>query len=237
MSLKPNVASLDAVPEKYRDLYSPAESGEGFVLQVEGVEDTAALKKALKSERETAKLAKAWQAAFPDATPEQIAALVKKATEQPEPTKKGKASEDEEVQRLLKKREDEIRGEYEPKVKAGDAAQQELRSLKLDVGRRAAALKAGILPDAIDDALTLSSKHFDLDEKGRPVVLDEDGDPSSMSVEKFFATKFKEAKPHLYKGTGASGSGAEQTAGRGAPADTSKMSPTEKIAAGLAARS
>jgi hypothetical protein len=194
-----------------------------------------ALKGALEKERKRGKAADAWAKLFPDAKPEEIAELVKKAKARGgdgSPDKKA----DEDIDRLLKKRETEVRDEYKGIESERETLRKENRALKMNGARRAAAEKAEVFPDMIDDALGLSEKYFDVDDKGKITVLDEDGDPTSMTVEKFYATKFKELKPRFYKGTGSSGAGSE-TPSKKAPAKGGEdKSPNDKIAAGLAAR-
>lgn len=236
MPLPFTVEKLDTIPEAQRSLYVKAE-GEagGFRLDLEGYEDPTALKTALKSEREAAKLSKQFAKLFPDKTPDEIAEMVKKSEEGGKGGKgKGGAGGDDEMQRLIAKREKELKDEYDPIVSERDKLKQEMETLQLDGVRRAAALKAGVFPDEVDDALALSRKYFELGEGKKVVVLDEDGDPTSMSVEKFYASFFKQKKPRMYQGSGASGSGAGPSARPGA--DGAPTTSVGKIEAGMRQR-
>ena len=51
MALKRQVVTLDEVPEAFRDQYKPIEGAAGFALDIEGDEDTGALKRALERVR------------------------------------------------------------------------------------------------------------------------------------------------------------------------------------------
>lgn len=76
MALAFTVDSISTLPEAHQALYKPA--GDKYVLDVDGMEDTANLKSALVKEREAAKTASrqvgAWQSI--GRTPEEIQALI-----------------------------------------------------------------------------------------------------------------------------------------------------------------
>lgn len=92
MALDLNVDTLDAVPEAMRALYIP--NGDKFKLDVNGVEDTAGLKSALKAERDLRDKAdkenKQWKSL--GATPDEIQTL-KTASEKAETERMVQASE------------------------------------------------------------------------------------------------------------------------------------------------
>lgn len=236
------VDDIETVDAAFRPLYVKNEGGDGYVLdpdQVEGVEDTKALKGALQKERDANAAYKKLKKALgsDDVDPDEIAQLVKAArTAGGEKGTKGRKDADEEVDRLLQKREKEVRDELAPEIGKVKTLEAQVRSLTIGTTVRTAAAKAGIFKTALDDAEALSSKYLDVKD-GKVIVLDDDGDPTGTSVEKFFASKFKELKPHLYEGTGSSGSDAEKSTKKGGAADGASKSATDKIAAGLAARS
>lgn len=62
MALKRQVTTIEEIPEAFREHYKPVEGGVGFALEVEGDEDTGALKRALdrvrKEKEEAIALAK-----------------------------------------------------------------------------------------------------------------------------------------------------------------------------------
>ncbi len=236
-----SVESLDTVPEGFRSLYVANDGGSGFVLdsaQIEGVEDTSALKAALNAERANGKTAKAIRKALglsdtDDLDVEAIAAAVK-ANKGGSADKSKSGSQDDATARLLAKREQEIRDELAPKLSEVEAKDKQIRALTVGVAQRTAAAKAKVFASAIDDAVLLSDRYFDVDKTGKVIVLDEDGDPTSMTPEKFFETAFKKLKPHLYEGTGSSGTDAEPTVTKGGASGHAPKSPLAKIAGGLA---
>jgi hypothetical protein len=122
--------------------------------------------------------------------------------------------------------------------KERDSYVSELTKFKLTDRVRAAALAAGVLPDDIEDVLTITSRRFKLGDKDEIVVLDKDGDPSSTNLDKSFTEEFKTAKPKFYGASGAGGSGAPAggAGGGGGGAKTvkvaefDKMSPQEQMA-------
>jgi hypothetical protein len=237
--LSARVDNLEAVDQKYRDLYTKDDETGGFVLDAEGIEDVSALKSALKKEREgnadAKTLAKAFKEQFPDKTPKEIADLVK-AAEKAGAKGKGKGEDDEDVQRLLKKREDELRAEFEPISKKAEELAAKLRRGALESAADAALDLAKVMPDRKAAARQLILAHLDIGDDEKVFVKDEDGDPSSIAPAKFAGSKFKETHPYFFQGSGASGSGANQ-GGKGSGAqDTAKMTPTDKITAGLQQR-
>lgn len=115
------------------------------------------------------------------------------------------------------------------------AADKQLESLLIDSAVRMQAMKQKVLPTAVDDVMLRARMSFKIVE-GRAVphdgdkpVYGKDG-VNPMSVEEWINGLSKNA-PHLFEsssGGGARGSGSGQQGG-----DRSKMSATQKIAAGL----
>lgn len=236
------VEKLDTVPEPFRPLYIANEAGDGFVLdpeQIEGVEDTTALKSALNKERAhgktMAKLKKALGTEEVD--PDEIAELVRQARLSAGDTKGARKHTDDEITRLLEKARKEVRDELAPQLTASEKLAKRVRALTVGVQAREAFVKAGGHKTAIADAEALSERYLSVDEKTeKVVVLDDDGDPTTMTVEKFFAGKFKQLKPHLYDGTGSSGSDAEKTTKTKAGDAAAGATPLSKIQRGLEQR-
>src|SRR5215216_3768862 len=72
---------------------------------------------------------------------------------------------------------------------------RENRYYKLTVPIRDVAVKAGVIADDLDLVLLDTAKRFDLDADGKVVVLDEDGDPTDITPQKFFETLYREQRP------------------------------------------
>lgn len=84
----------------------------------------------------------------------------------------------------------------------------ELRHYKLTSPLKEIALKAGVLPEDLDVVLLETARRFRLDDNGKIVVLDDDGDPTTDTPEKFFKDIYRLQRPKFYAATGAAGSGA-----------------------------
>ncbi len=106
------------------------------------------------------------------------------------------------------------------------AATAELRVFKLEKPVREAALAAGVTEADIDDVLTITRKRFDL-RAGKIVVLDEKGDETSLTPEKFFGEVFKTHRPKFYETTNASAS--ESGGKKMTRADFDKLQPTAQM--------
>jgi len=89
---------------------------------------------------------------------------------------------------------------------------KKLRSFELTTPIRDAALKAGVLAEDMEVVLLDTASFFDLNEDGKPVVL-QDGEPTEITLEKFFTTLYREKRPKFYAASGASGSGAPANVG------------------------
>lgn len=238
MGLKAVVESLDAIPEAQRGAYAKGDDGK-FHLDIDGVDEHPAVQ-GLKTSQSRAitesKTLKKKLEAFGDADPERVAKALK-ALEEAEASgtdaEKAKARVD--VDKLRQKLEAEAATKVTAAEQRATTAETKIRNMVIDTRVRSAALKAGVLADDLDDVVTLTRARFDLDDTEKVVVLDADGEPSMMSVEKFFAEEFKKAKPKFYAGSGASGSGADRSAALRNTGDQ-PLSATQKIAAGLEAR-
>lgn len=203
--------SLDTIDEPLRGAY--VEQDGKYVLDAEfdGHPAQAKLKRALASERESRELTAKELKAFKDLgfSPEQIAEIKAKAdaAHQGQP----------DLEKILAKRIQEVEERFKPIVTEAEGLRHENRQLKLTDKIRAAALKAGVIEDEVDDVIRLTEAHFDLDKDGRPIVLDDDGDPSGKTPEQWFTEVYKKQRPSRFKGTGGSGSGARGSAGTEPP--------------------
>lgn len=108
------------------------------------------------------------------------------------------------LQKLLAQRDKEGRDATERLA----ALESELNHFKLTVPLRDVALKAGVFPEDVDLVMLETQRRFRLDEKARIIVLDDDGDPSEVTPEKFFTEIYKEKRPKFFAASDAAGSGA-----------------------------
>jgi hypothetical protein len=243
------IDKLDDVPETARSFYKRAEGdgAEGFVLDLDAADDPSALKGSVRKLEDTVKKLRPHERTierikklFPDASDETIADVVADAVKAATKGKgkKGESDDDdkESLDQKVEKRVRERLEELNPELEKGRAAQSELRKERIENRARRALEKAGVIADRMDDALELFTKTLDLDEDGKKViVLDEDGDPRTISLDEYASREFKKAKPYFYAGSQSAGSESPHSTRR-APTDRSQMSSIDKISAGFAQR-
>lgn len=115
---------------------------------------------------------------------------------------------------ILSKREKAIRDELEPQVVEGKAAVAKLAALEFRSQVGDVAIEADINPKKLNAVLKLvDGDHIKRTKDGKFVVVDEDGDPTGETLDKFFTGTFKKLYPEFYLSTGSSGGGS--TGGNG----------------------
>jgi len=102
-------------------------------------------------------------------------------------------------------------------AKDRDEAIAKVRKLTLDDKVKAAAIRAEVLPELVDDVLNNTMARFDLDGE-RIIVKDGKGEMTTATVEDFFAKTYRAERPHYYAGSKAAGGGAFGSKGGTAPA-------------------
>lgn len=102
----------------------------------------------------------------------------------------------------------------------------ENRKLKLTDRVQALALKHGVMPDRIEDAMTLLDGRADLTDADSIVVKDKAGAVTTEAIDAFLSQTFKKEKPYLYSGTGSSGGGSAGSEGGGG--DTGAYDPVKE---------
>lgn len=216
MSLKLKLETLDGLDESLQGFYK--ESDDGFVLDVDGLEDTGALKRAKDHEKEARKAAET-----------KLSELQAKLDE----IEEGKARKSGDIEALensykekLSKRESELSGKIEEltaKINNGLINQTagELGSMALKGSESA-------LAKLVKDRLSVDASSGE----AKLVILDEQGKPSAMTVDEYKEEiRNNPAYAPLLSGSGASGSGATGSKGGGsASIDWNKATPQEKVA-------
>lgn len=234
MPLKFVVDNLDAVPEGLRGDYQQAQDGKHY-LQVEG----AVHKDRLDEFRTNNVQLKKQLEQFADIDPVKAREAINLVAniDQKKLLDAGKVDE------VVRQRVEAMKTDYETKLtNMGNDIQtrdKQLEVLIVDSSVRQAATQLGVLPTAVDDVILRAKTVFQVkqgnaipfDSKGS-VVYDVDGS-TPLSINNW-VKKLKADAPHLFQGT--SGGGAFGGRGNGSM-DLSKMSPTQKIAAGLEKRS
>ncbi len=207
--------NLDNVADDQKKEYT--EVNGKFQRDVE-MPDINGLKTALQKERDAVKEYDRKLALYKDVDPEKYAELLR--------DKENGLSELERYENAIKKQKkelDTLKTEYEAKEKASAT---KLQKFHADKEARSAALAAGVIPEDIDDVLILTKDIRSMDDDGKIILLDADGDPTSKTLKEYFEKDFKELKPKYYPGI-AGGGGA--TGGKGVTGDWHKLSPRERI--------
>lgn len=207
------IESLEKVDEAFRGAYVEKEGGGGYVLDadVEAHPTVSGLRNTKETLSKEQKRLAALLKAFDGVDRARYDQLVREAEER---EAAGGASLDPE--KLRKKLEADIRKEFEPVTAERDTLKGQLEKHQLYDVADAAALKAGVEADRLEDARGAYARYVRLNATSKKVeILDDDGDPTGESPEKFFAERFKAKKPWFYKGSGASGGGAQQQAASG----------------------
>lgn len=228
MPLAFTVDNLETVPEALRSEYS--EKDGKYVLNVEGLEDTAGLKSALQKERGTRgaleKQVKSWQGL--GKTPEEIQEMLAAADEAER--KKAEAAGDH--TKILKQHQDKWEKEKADLIAERDASRASERGAVVGERVQGALAKSGATEEGIEllpERLANRIKFETVDGKRVLKIMQADGEtPMAGSGADGVATiddLVKEAVakyPSLFKGTGGGGSGKQPDRNAGGAGITKK---------------
>jgi hypothetical protein len=170
----PQFATLEEIPEPFRAAYEERNG----VWVAKDVEDVTPLKTALERQKAESNAAKA---------------ELRKLKQEAEAGSQGVKPE------VLAKLREEIKAEIEAEFQAPlTAAQQELRSLKLDAAVKAQLAKAGVRGERVDTLYRLIADQVDLGEAGTPVH--KQGKPLGDWITKTLAAEYPEFFASTIKG-------------------------------------
>lgn len=229
MSLALSLEKLDGLDAAVAALYTERDGK--FFLDVDGLEDTAGLKSALEAERKARKDFERKYGALKDVDLAEYTRLKTEAEER-EAKKLTEAGEFDKLREKWQKDLEAKEREWQEKLAAKDVLLA--RHVK-DSQIRNAALKAGVIPEDIEDVMTITARYFKMADDGALQVLDDKGEVTPKTVDEFFTKDFKERKPKFYSPTGSSGSGATPPGGGGTPPKGSLQQLQEQYAAALKA--
>lgn len=204
------VDSLEDVPEGQREFYTEANGKFVLDADVEQHPATERLRSTAKARRTEREAAEKELKPFKDLglTPEEIAELKQRRDDPP------KDGDKPDLDKLKAKWQEEFRRSVEPQLSELEQLRAENRTLKLDDKLVQDFLGAGGDPDSVKLMLLDTRDRFDLDDKGRPIVKDEEGDPLPTTPKDWFAKEYKTVRPNLFTGKVVAGGGAQQTTGR-----------------------
>jgi len=229
MGLKLVVEKLEDVPENFRNLYK-ADNGK-FVMDIEG-----AVPKERLDEFRTNNIQLQQQLdRLKDVDPAKYRELMDldRRFKEKQLIEAGKV--DEVVNLRVGAMKEELEGRLNSTTTELSKANQQLSVLMIDNAVKTAALKAGVLPTALDDVVLRARGVYQMD-KGQPVPKNDKGEviygkdgTTPMATDEWIVN-LKKIAPHLFQGSQGSGAGG----GRGAPGtDLSKLTPAQKISLGL----
>lgn len=220
MPLKAIVDNLDGVPETHRDLYT--QRGEKFeITGIEGMRtqaDVDRIQSGLKKERDDHKALRDRWAALSTREPADIQAMLDRYPELEEAAK-GKL-DDAKIEDIVGKRitsklapVERERDTLKTQIAERDAVIQgyqlkEIHRTISDKVREAGAL-AKVLPEAMEDALLLAERVFEVNEDGRVVTKDNVGVTPGIEAS-VWLTEMQNKRPHWWgpsSGGGARGAG------------------------------
>jgi len=239
------VDKLESVPEVQRTLYKEREGK--FHLEVDGIEDTSALKGSLKKERERAEAAekarKELEAKFDGIDPEKTRQLLSQFEDADEAKLITKGKEGIEaiiakrMEKALKAAEKQVADAKKEAEKQAGVAKRFMDRV-LDNHVRAAAAKAQVHATAVDDAMLRAKSIFSVNEEGEAVQLKEgevvmgkDGKTPYGIME--WIEGMKESAPHWFPASASGGGSGGGKQGAGGSTMTRKifesLSPEEKV--------
>lgn len=246
MSLELVVESLDNIAEALKGEYTKGEDGK-FRLNVNGIEDVSGLKSALQKERDNVKELKAKYAAYEGIDPEKAQEALQKLRDLEEK----KLIEAGELEKVLENRTKMMRQDHQAQVeqltKRAETAETTIVDLQKQLAT--AVIERGIADavgevgqprkGALIDIIQRGRQTWKLDDKGKPVAVNEDGtaiygkdgkEPISM---KEWAQNLLEQAPHLFeesKGGGGRGSVVGADGKSMSLEELAKLPPAQRIA-------
>ena len=237
------IDSLDGIPERARGAFVEHEGK--FKFDPSKIDDYKELKGSIEKERQAAKEAKAELAKYSGIKdPEQYKNLMSRLENDEEARliAEGKIS-DVIAKRTEKQREESDRQvkEAQSKAEAAEARAMAFQGRVLGDAIREAAVAAGVHKHAIDDVLLRGKSIFTLDENGKAVQLDSDGQPvlgkdgkSSFGASEWIES-MKDKAPHWFpvNNAGSPPSGKQMKQGG---KDFSNLPPVERLTAARAAQ-
>lgn len=235
MPLKSAVDNLDGLDKALHPLYEKGQDNR-YYLSVEGMVPNERL---VEFRNNNVELKKQLEK-FEGIDPEKYRTLSKREKEIME----GKLIEQGKVDEVVAERVKGLKTEYDGKLtdltKQNTTLTGKLSSVLIDSTVKSAAIALGVLPTAVDDVVLRAKAVFQVRD-GEAVAVNDRGDvvygsdpTKPLSIDEW-VKQLKGKAGHLFEGMRGSGAPGNNRGPGGT--DTSKMSATQKIAAGLAAQS
>lgn len=216
MALKAILDSIDDLPDALKGEY--VQKGDKYELQVEGMKteaDVARVQEALRKEKNDFKTFKDKFSALGDRKPDEILAQLDRITEL-EAAAAGKL-DDEKINAIVEGRvkqkiapiereRDQLRTQLGEKDKLVETYTAKERTRAIHDAVRKAGTAAKITAEAMEDALILAERHFELDDSGKVVTKDGVGVTPGIGAEVWF-TDLQKSRPHWWGTSSGGGAG------------------------------
>lgn len=232
MTLKAVLDNLDGLDASVQALYTKGQDGKHYI-NVEGVVPADRLNEFRSNNIQLKKALEAFEGVDVD--------QYRKLVDQENKRKERKLIDAGDVDKVVEQRVAAMRTEYDGKLtestKTIEALNGKLSSVLIDSAVKSASVATGVVPTAVDDVVLRAKATFQVkgadvvavDAKGN-VIYGKDG-TTPLSIDEW-VKDLKKSAPHLFEGMRGSGANGNR-GGPGGITDTSKMNPTQKIAAGL----
>lgn len=216
MTLKAILDSIDDLPEPLKGEY--VQKGDKFELQVEGMKtegDVTRVQEALRKEKNDFKAFKDRYAVLGDRKPEDIVTQLDRIQEL-EAAAGGKLDDDKINQIVegrvkqkiapIERERDQWKTQALEKDKTIEGLTSAERTRKIHDAVRKAGGAAKITAEAMDDAILLAEKHFEVDESGKVVTKDGAGVTPGIGPDVWFID-LQKTRPHWWGGSSGGGAG------------------------------
>lgn len=201
-----------------RALYT--QTGDKWVLDIEGAVPKAQLDQFRENNVQLKKTLDAFTALGEGITPERVAELIEKENT----FKSGNAKTTEQINAEVERRVAELKASQQAALQAAEAKaaklQADLESHVIDRALIEAGTELGLRSTAHEDITYRGRQAFRLDEHGKPVAIDKDGNvqygPTGEPLTpKDFVTNLTKQAPHLFDPSSGSGAGGSGNGNRG----------------------
>lgn len=227
MRLKIRVKSLEEVDSKYHELYTE-KNGEYVLTEIDGMktqEDVDRLVEAARKEREDHKATKEKFKAVASLDMEDVVAKLDEYDEL-KARADGSGKDEEKLEKLvearlrsklapLERERDQLKQKAEELGKTNEQYQQKDKQRTIHDHIRTAATAAKVRNEAMEDALFLGERVFDVNEEGRVVTRDGVGVTPGLTPD-VWLSEIKSNRPHWWPDSRGAGAGGGDGAGGGA---------------------
>lgn len=220
MKLKLNTEEYDLLDDSLKTIYQ--KDGDNYILPIEGMEDTGALKRAKEHEKERRQKAESELKEVKDKLTEKEDEIIN--------LHKGAVSKDdvEALEKSYKEKLEKTAAEYESRISEAEGS---LRNMLVDNVATKLANEISTVPDLMSGAISARLTTEIVDGNAVTRVLDQNGKPSALTVDELKKEFIANEKfSSIIVGSNATGSGATGSGnGSGASKKLSEMSEAERV--------